>query len=343
MQLSLHLNAKAVVGSARPCHSVRMTRPRRAFLGVLAAVLITAVPGCGLLSGEEPVTPGVEQAKIRLGVLPIVDVAPVHLAIKKGYFRDEGVEIELQTIQGGAAGIPGLVNGELDVTFGNWVSFLSAQAKGAADLKLVADGYRAKPDMFLVVTTPDSAVKTPADLVNKKVAVNTRANVAELAVRAAMKAKGLDANTVQFAEMPFPDMQAALQRKDVDAALLVEPFITRAMQQIGAVPVLDTITGDAVDLPIGGYATSTKFAQQRPKTIDAFRRALVKAQRDAGDKAEVQSVVTGYAKVDPAIAQVLRLGLYPSTIDVERLKGVVALMKANGMLTEDVDPGKMLL
>ncbi|MCE7008302.1 ABC transporter substrate-binding protein [Kibdelosporangium philippinense] len=320
-----------------------MNRPRRAFLGALAAVLITAVPGCGLLSGEEPVTPGKEQAKIRLGVLPIVDAAAVHIAIKKGYFRDEGVEVELKTIQGGAAGIPGLVNGELDVTFGNWVSFLNAQAKQTADLKLVADGYRGKPDMFLVVVTPDSPVKTPADLAGRKIAVNTRANVVELAVRAGLKAKNVDANSVQFIEMPFPDMQAALQRKDVDAALLVEPFLTRAMQQIGAVPVLDTITGEAADLPIGGYATTAKFVKERPKTIDAFRRALVKAQQDASDPAEVQSVVTGYAKIDPAIAQVLRLGLYPTTIDVQRLKGVVALMKANGMLTEDIDPAKMLL
>jgi NitT/TauT family transport system substrate-binding protein len=324
-----------------------MTRPRRAFIGVIAAALVTTVSGCGLLSGEDSSTPpagtGVEKAKIRLGIIPIVDVAPVHIAIKKGYFRDEGVEVELKAIQGGAAGIPGLVNGELDVTFGNWVSFLAAQAKGAADLKLVADGYRAKPDMFLVLTPPDSLVKTPQDLAGKKIAVNTRANVAELAVRAALKAKNVDASTVQFTEMPFPDMQAALQRKDIDAAMLVEPFITRAQQEMNAFTVLDTISGDTSELPVGGYATSAKFATENPKTVDAFQRALVKAQRDASERSEVESVVTGYAKVDAAVARVLHLGSYPGSIDVERLKGVVSLMKANGMLSGDVDPAAMLL
>jgi NitT/TauT family transport system substrate-binding protein len=336
-----------MVAGARPCHSVRMTRSRRAFIGVIAAALVTSLSGCGLLSGDDPDSPpagtGVEKAKIRLGIIPIVDVAPVHIAIKKGYFRDEGVEVELKAIQGGAAGIPSLVNGELDVTFGNWVSFLAAQSKGAADLKLVADGYRAKPDMFLVLTPPDSPVKTPQDLAGKKIAVNTRANVAELAVRAALKAKGVDAGGVQFTEMPFPDMQAALQRKDIDAAMLVEPFITRAVKEINAFTVLDTITGETTDLPIGGYATSTKFAADNPKTVDAFRRALVKAQRDAGERREVESVVTGYAKVDAALASVLHLGSYPGSIDVGRLKGVVSLMKANGMLSGDVDPAAMLL
>ncbi|MET0136670.1 MAG: ABC transporter substrate-binding protein [Kibdelosporangium sp.] len=323
-----------------------MTRPRRLIAGLISATLLAAVSGCGLIGGEDPADQGgsgSEKAKITLGALPIVDVAPIHIALKKGYFRDEGVDVEVKVIQGGAAGIPGLVNGELDVTFGNWVSFLSAQSKGAADLKLVADAYRAKPGMFLVLSAPDSAVKAPQDLVGRKVAVNTRANVAELAVRSALQAQQIDPNTVQFTEMAFPDMQAALQRKDIDAALLVEPFITRAQQQIGAVTVLDTIAGDTTDLPIAGYATSAKFAQENPKTLDAFRRALVKAQRDAANKAEVESVVTGYAKVDASIAAVLRLGSYPSSIDVERLRGVVSLMKANGMLPGDVDPAAMLL
>lgn len=335
-----------MVEPARPCDIVRMKSPRRALLGVIAAALVTAVPGCGLLTGaDEPPASGpagVEKARIRLGIIPIVDVAPVHIAIQKGYFRDEGVEVELATIQGGAAGIPRLVNGELDVTFGNWVSFLTAQATGTVDLRFVADGYRAKPDMFLVVAAPDSPVKTARDLAGRKVAVNTRANVAELAVREAVKGQGVDPGSVQFTEMPFPDMQAALQRKDIDAAMLVEPFITRAQQQMNAATVVDTIAGATVGLPIGGYATTAGFASQNPKTVDAFKRALTKAQRDAADRKQVESVVTGYAKVEAGVASALHLGEFPAAIDVERLKNLVTLMRSNGMLNGDVDPSKLL-
>jgi NitT/TauT family transport system substrate-binding protein len=320
-----------------------MTRPRRAFLSLVTAGLLMAVSGCSLLSGSgDAGAPGHERATIRLGTIPIVDLAPVYIALKKGYFRDEGVDVQLKTIQGGAAGIPSLVNGELDVTFGNWVSFLAAQAKGAADLKFVADGYRGKPGMFLIMAPADGTVKSAKDLAGKKIAVNTRGNVAELAVRAALTAQQVDLGGVQFPELAFPDMQAALQRKDIDAALVVEPFITRAVQQIGAVPVLDTMTGDVAELPIGGYATSAKFAQSNPATLDAFRRALIKAQRDAADRTEVESVITEYAKVDAVTAAQLHLGAYPSGIDVERLRGVVELMRSNGMLDGNVDPAAML-
>jgi NitT/TauT family transport system substrate-binding protein len=325
------------------CDSVRMN-PRRAFLGLVAAGLLTAVSGCGLLSGSAGTgSSGHEVARIRLGAIPIVDVAPVYIALQKGYFKDEGVDVEVKTIQGGALSIPSLLNGDLDVTFGNWVSFLVAQSKGTADLKLVADGYRGKPGMFMVMAPAGSPIRSAKDLAGKKIAVNTRANVAELAVRAALRAEQVDPGGVQFIEFAFPDMQAALARKDIDAALVVEPFITRAVQQIGAVPVLDTMTGDAAELPIGGYATTAKFAKENPKTLDAFRRALNKAQRDATDRHAVESVITGYAKVDASIAADLHLGSYPSSIDVARLRGVVALMRVNGMLTGDVDPASMLL
>jgi len=163
-----------------------------------------------------------QRAMVRLGAMPIVDVAPVYIALRRGYFRDEGVDIQVKMLQGGGAGI-----------------------------------------------------------------------------------------RARFAEMAFPDMQAALGRKDIDAAIIVEPFLTRAVKEMGAVPVLDTMTGDADQLPIGGYATTTAFANGNPATLDAFRRALARAQREAADHTQVEAVITSYANVDSAIASQLHLGSYP--------------------------------
>ncbi|TCO58734.1 NitT/TauT family transport system substrate-binding protein [Actinocrispum wychmicini] len=310
----------------------------------MAAVgLLSAVPGCGLLSGPKQAPHGAEGATVRLGVVPIIDVAPVYIAMRAGYFRDEGVDVRIRTVQGGAAGIPAMVSGDLDVTFGNWVSFFTAQAKGTADLKLVADGYRGKPGMFLVLALPDGPVRSAKDLAGRKIAVNTRGNVTELAVRAAMRAQGVDVSAVQFTEMPFLDMQSALQRKDVDAALVVEPFLTSAIRQAGAVPVLDTMTGAATELPIGGYATTAKFAAGNPATLDAFRRALGKAQRDAADRHRVEEVIADYAKVDSSVAAQVHLGSYPTGIDANRLRNVVSIMRDNGMLDRDLDPSTMVL
>ncbi|MDX8034295.1 ABC transporter substrate-binding protein [Lentzea sp. BCCO 10_0856] len=333
-----------------------MTRRVRriAVRGIALATLLATVASCGLLGGKE--TPPaadangngqVEKAKITLGVLPILDVASVHVAIKKGYFKAEGLEVDLKVIQGGAQAIPGLIAKELDFTFGNWVSFFAAQSKDAAKavdgIKLIADGYQAKPDMFLILAAGDSAIKGPADLAGKTIAINTFKNIAELTAKATLEAANVDVNSVKFKEMPFPDMQAAVQNKTVDAAFMVEPFITRAQRVAGQIKVLDAASGPTDNIPIAGYATSGQFAKNNPKTVAAFQRAMAKGQADAADRPTVEPLLVEYAKVDKETAGLVHFGAFPTTLDQTRLQRVVQLMQRYGMLDKELDVKPMLI
>ncbi|WP_433263056.1 ABC transporter substrate-binding protein [Actinosynnema sp. CS-041913] len=327
---------------------------RRIIGGLSAIAMLAVVSGCGLLGGSEAkptdaaAAPGkVEQAKIKLGLLPILDVASVHVAIKKGYFKDEGLEIEPISIQGGAAAIPGLINGELDITFGNWVSFFAAEAKDAAKgvdgLKLINDGYQAKPEMFLILTGPDSTVKSPKDLAGKTIAINTFRNIAELTAKATLEANDVDPKSVTFKEFAFGDMQAAVQNKTVDAAFMVEPFISKAQRAIGAVSVLDAASGPTDGIPVAGYGTTGKFAKENPNTVAAFQRAMAKGQRDAADRPTVEPLLVEYAKVDKETASLVHFGEFPTTLDATRLQRVATLMKTYGLLEKDFDVKPMLV
>lgn len=332
-----------------------MTRRVRriAFRGIALATLLATVASCGLLGGKDPAPATnnangqVEKAKITLGVLPILDVASVHVAKQKGYFAAEGLEVELKTIQGGAQAIPGLINKELDFTFGNWVSFFAAQSKDAAKavdgIKLIADGYQAKPDMFLILAAGDSAIKGPADLAGKTIAINTFKNIAELTAKATLEAANVDVNTVKFKEMPFPDMQAAVANKTVDAAFMVEPFITRAQRVAGQIKVLDAASGPTDNIPIAGYATSGTFVKENPKTVAAFQRALAKGQADAADRSTVEPLLVEYAKVDKETAGLVHFGAFPTTLDPTRLQRVVQLMQRYGLLDKELDVKPMLI
>jgi NitT/TauT family transport system substrate-binding protein len=325
---------------------------RMAVRGIALATLLATVASCGLLGGKEQ-TPAadsngqVEKPKITLGVLPILDVASVHVAIKKGYFKAEGLELELKTIQGGAQAIPGLISKELDFTFGNWVSFFAAQSKDAAKqvegIKLIADGYQAKPDMFLILAAGDSAIKGPQDLAGKTIAINTFKNIAELTAKATLEAANVDPKSVTFKEMPFPDMQAAVQNKTVDAAFMVEPFITRAERVAGQIKVLDAASGPTDNIPIAGYATSGDFAKKNPKTVAAFQRAIAKGQADASDRPTVEPLLVDYAKVDKETAGLVHFGAFPTTLDPTRLQRVVQLMQRYGLLDKELDVKPMLI
>ncbi len=325
---------------------------RRRTTGLLVAVTILAsVSGCGLSRTEQPPATNtssvVEKATIKVGVLPVVDVAPLHIAIKNGYFENEGLEVEPVIVQGGANAIPGLVQGSLDITFGNWVSFIAAQskenAKSVGGLKLISDAYQAKPGMFLILVKGNGSIKTMQDLVGKTIAINTFNNISELTTKAVLEANNIDPKRVTLKEMPMPDMEAAIERNVVDAGFMSEPFITRAQRNSGQLAILDAASGPTDGIPIAGYGTSGKFIKDNPNTVAAFQRAMAKGQRDASDRARVQALLPEYAGVDRDTAKLVHLGEFPTSLDATRLQRVANLMKTYGLLQNDLDVEPMLV
>ncbi|HEX7303823.1 ABC transporter substrate-binding protein [Lentzea sp.] len=288
-----------------------------------------------------------EKARIKVGVLSVVDVAPLQIAIRNGYFRAEGLEVETVVVQGGAAAIPSLVKGGLDITFGNWVSFIAAQAEGTAKavggLKLINDAYQAKPGMFLVLVKGNGSIRTMQDLVGKTIAINTLNNISELTTKAVLEANNIDPRQVTLKAMPMPDMEAAIERNVVDAGFMSEPFITKAQRNSGQLAILDAASGPTDGIPIAGYGTTGRFAQENPNTVAAFQRAMAKGQRDASDRATVQALLPEYAGVDRDTAKLVHLGQFPTSLDPTRLQRVATLMKTYGLLSADLDVAPMLV
>jgi NitT/TauT family transport system substrate-binding protein len=308
---------------------------------LLAILLAIALAGCSV-SGS-PSTPNApEKPHLRLGVLPIVDDAHLQRAQAAGYFAAEGLSVDLVTVQGGAAALPRLVDGDLDMTFTNYVSVLMAQSQGG-DFRLVDGGYEAGKNTLLIMTKPGSGVRSPSDLAGKKIAVNTRRNIVELTARSALETAGVDPNAVTFVEVPFPDMTAALQDGRVDAAFMVEPFITQAALSVGAISALDAGSGATEDIAIGGVALTAAFAAKYPNTVAAFRRAVARAQADMADRSVVERTLPTYTKIAPDTASLIALGTWPAALDRVRLQRDVDLMRQYGVLTTDLDAGKMVL
>jgi NitT/TauT family transport system substrate-binding protein len=267
-----------------------------------------------------------ETTTIQLGLLPLADVAPVHIGIKEGYFGEEGLTIEVVPVQGGAAAIPALVNGDLDITFGNYVSFFLASNSGI-DLRIIAEQNRATPGFSSIMTLPDSGISAPAGLVGKKLAVNTLSNVAEISSRAQIKDAGADHDAVEYTEIPFPEMIAALEQGSVDAIFAVEPFATLAKQQLKAVEVVNPYGGRLEGFPVAGFQATTEFTEQNPNTIAAFQRAMIKSSALAADTPEsVVTILPTYTTLTPELAATIAQPLYVSEIDLGKLQTVVDLM-----------------
>jgi NitT/TauT family transport system substrate-binding protein len=293
--------------------------------------------------GASPTRGEPEVATINLGLLPLADVAPVHLGIAEGFFEDEGLEVQVQVVQGGAAAIPALVSGDLDITFGNYVSFFLASSQGV-DLRIIAEQNRATPGFSSIMTLPDSGIASPTDLEEKRLAVNTLSNVAEITSRAQIKDAGGDPDAVEYVEIPFPDMIATLERGDVDAIFAVEPFATLAKGQLQAVEVANPYGGRLDGFPVAGFQSTTEFAEQNPNTIAAFQRALVAASQAAADDPEtVVEILPTYTTLTPELASSIAQPQYISEIDVAELQKVVDLMVEFNLLDSPLDVNALII
>ncbi|MGP3953878.1 ABC transporter substrate-binding protein [Streptomyces sp. 7N604] len=314
---------------------------RRHLLSGITAACAASLVGCSeTTEGNEPraragAQEGLRYGSVAIGVMPIVDCAPLHLAVRDGFFRAEGLEVSTETIVGGTAGIPRLED-DLDITFGNYVSFIQAQDTGR-DLRIVSDGYQATGGTIALMVARGTTMRSPADLKGRTVAVNVRHNVAHLATVSLLSTHRVDEDEVSFVELPFPDMADALEKGRVDAAVMVDPFITSAQRALEAEQLGDATSGPTENLPIAGYASTTSWAKGNPGTVAAFTRAMKRAQQACADPAVVTAILPTYTEIDKRTASFVNVGAFPASTNPIRIQRVADLMLRFGVLSRRFD------
>jgi NitT/TauT family transport system substrate-binding protein len=173
---------------------------------VAGAVLLAGCGGASSTSSPQ-VTSG--PTTVTVGVIPIVDVAPLYLGIKQGFFTEQDLNLKLETAQGGAAIIPAVVSGQYQFGFSNTTSLLLAASKGLP-LKVVSSGDattgKEGADFGAVVVKDDSPIHSAADLAGERVAVNTLNNINTTTINEAVRKDGGDSSTISYVELAFPDI-----------------------------------------------------------------------------------------------------------------------------------------
>ncbi len=321
---------------------------RRSLLRPMLALLLTpllALAACG--EDSEPsqaqtTNGGLEKTDIVVGTVPVLGVAPLYIAIEKGYFKDEGLNVEARVYPSGAISLPAMIKGEIDLVFSNYISMFKAQAEGAGKLRIIAEGSSSAPNSFGLYVMPNSPIREAKDLAGKKIGVNARGNIATVLTNETLKSAGVDITTLNYVDVPFPEMGAALQRGDLDAVFLPEPFITVNSALLGINRIVDAGVGTVDGLPMDGYGGTEGWVKQHPNTAEAFARAIQKAAADASNRSETEKVVTGYAKVDPKFAPLMAPLQYPTSVNPTRLQRVADLMQAQELLKEKLEVDKFV-
>ena len=328
-------------------------RPRRRRLAGAAAVVAAsalALAACssgdsgGSGTGTGAATGG-GTTPITVGVIPIVDVAPIYLGVKQGFFSDEGLDVKLETASGGAAIVPAVTSGQYQFGFSNSTSLILATSSGLK-LKAVTEGVSTTgvdgKDFGGVIVPAGSAIKSAKDLEGKTVAVNTLNNINTTTINKAVRDAGGDPSKVKYTELGFPDIVAAVKKGDVDAGQVVEPFLTQAEGQ-GMTDILSNYVATDPDLTISMYFTSQQYAEQHADVVTKFTTAMNKSLEYAdGHADEVRTILATYTDIDASTLQKIVLPKWPTAIDTDSVNLLADLAVTDGLIKSKPDLSSLL-
>jgi len=317
----------------------------RRHLAALALVtVLAATTACGSNSANTPAPAPGQPEKVTVGVIAILDVAPIYLGKQKGFFTKRNIDLDLVTASGGAAIVPAVVSGQYQFGFSNVISLLLASSNGLP-LKVVSNGNNSTGvdnDFASLLVKADSPIKTPADLAGKKVAANTLKNIVDTSVRASVRKAGGDPKAVNFVELPFPQQPAALQSGQVDAVFVVEPFQQAVLAQ-GGRKIASSYVDAAPNLTVAMYFSSQQTIAAKPDLVKRFTEAMKEslAYADAHPD-EARAIIGTYTQIAPDTIAKMTLPKWPAEVNRASVQTLADLALSDGLLTKPADINALL-
>jgi NitT/TauT family transport system substrate-binding protein len=315
---------------------------RRFALALISAAALAAAAACGSSgSSSSPGSAGGTPATavtISVGVVPVVDVAPLYLGIKRGFFAAQKLTVVPKPVQQGSVIITQVVSGAMNIGFSNNVSLIAAASHGIP-LRIVAAGNQAGPGMYSAIFVRSSSpIRTPQDLAGKRIAVNALANVGPLVVNAALQAKGVDIHGISYVAIPFPNMANALAKSQVDAVWAVEPFSGAISAQGGARMILEPYSLLPKNFPIASYFVSAAYLGAHRDVVNRFTRAMNASLTYAqAHPAQVRQVLPSFIKISPQVATTVALPEWMTGIQPGLLGTTASLATRYGYISATPD------
>jgi NitT/TauT family transport system substrate-binding protein len=283
------------------------TFTRRTFTtaAALAAASIAA-PMVGRAQGR------LEKSKISLAVggKAAFYYLPLTISEQLGYFKDEGLDVEISDFAGGAKALQALVGGSADVVSGAFEHTINMQARNQFIEAFVLQGRA--PQIALGVSTKNVPhYKSLADLKGKKIGVSAPGSSTNMVANLVLSRAGIKASDVSYVGVgTAAGALAALRSGQIDAMSNTDPVMTMLEQKGDVKIVSDTRTLKGTQEVFGGpmpaaclYAP-TEFVQKNPNTCQALANAIVhglKWLQTAGPSDIIKTVPEGYLLGDRAL------------------------------------------
>ena len=226
----------------------------------------------------------VEKPNLALGVggKPLLYYLPLTLAERLGYFKDEGLAVEISDFGGGSKSLQALIGGSVDAVAGAYEHTIRMQEK-KQDVRAVIDLGRYPGIVVAVRKDKAGTLRSVADFKGAKIGVTAPGSSTYILVQYLMRKAGLNPDDASFIGVGSgPSAVAAMQRGEVDVISHLDPVISK-LEDMGAITILvDTRTTEGTQQVFGGMNPAAvlylkeSFIRQNPNTVQALTNAFYK-------------------------------------------------------------------
>jgi NitT/TauT family transport system substrate-binding protein len=249
--------------------------------GALAAVL-----AAGVALGAAAAPPGAAQAPDRVVLATVRSITnlPVDVAIARGYFREQGIDLEVKLFASGVDIVPAVGRSQVDIGEGSVTpGLINAIARGVK-IRVVGEKASCAKDFDFCPVMVRKDLHDAGQLTGwsqvrgRKVGISNLYTASHYKLVLLDRAFGVDPRGYELTAIPFAQMGAALQNRALDAAVVIEPIASKLEAQGLGVRLLDGRHSPSVLVTLISY--SEEFATKRAEVGRRYMTAYVKGARD---------------------------------------------------------------
>lgn len=320
------------------------------------AILLTVLVAVGVMAGCSPgnkaeqkgATAGHQAhnpAKIRFGYQPSMPQAVFLVAKEQGWFEDEfakdGTKIEFEKFVIGPPLIEAFAGNRLDFGLVGDQPAIQAKANNI-DLKIIGIYSTTEKGSGLVVPV-GSAITSAKDLKGKKVGVPV-GSIFHQMLLLYLKTSGLKTEDIKLVNMNPPDIKTALASKDLDAAVLGEPWISTIEYENIGKQIADTA---GIKLVVSNIVTAAAFAQEYPDTVKRVLKVYDRAEKwlKANPEEGVKLISQSTGVKPEIVAKALPKSSYDVRLTSERVRSITdtaQFLRENNTIRKDVDVKELI-
>ena len=277
---------------------------------MFVALLLSFCLVSSIVNAADDTKPEKTRVTIAVGGKAALYYLPLSLAEQLGYFRDEGLDVEILDFPGGAKALQAMMGGSVDVVSGGYDHTIVMQARGQKISAFVLQG--ATPAISLVISKNNAATwRGPKSLKGMKIGVTAPGSSTNMFVKALLARGGLTLDDVSIIGVGSGQSAvAAMQGGHLDALANIEPAISMLVRGGKVVEVIETISEQGsmdlygAALPSGSLYAKLKFIRDNPRTVQALTNAMVRALQwlsEASDELVANTVPRHYLLGDRSL------------------------------------------